>query len=156
VEFKLVKSEGKWCLRVNERPHIYDRLSDAVNALETFQRNHENDVRGVSSFVVGLHFTSESGEDDYTIGNIYAEDIKRAVWLAQIETAESYGLQYERGHSGAYDSVIWGEDEEHTHWLDTLCFRAAFVYCEKTGAHSVVQHDLDNIEFWGCENGNDL
>lgn len=156
MEFKLVKSEGKWCLRVDERPHIYDRLSDAVNALETFQRNHENDVRGVSSFVVGLHFTSESGEDDYTIGNIYAEDIKRAVWLAQVETAELYGLQYERGHSGAYDSVIWGEDEDHTHYLDTLYFRAAFVYCEKTGSNSVVTYDLDNIEFWGCENGNDL
>ena len=156
MEFKLVKSEGKWCLRVNERPHIYDRLSDAVNALETFQRNHDNDVRGVSSFVVGLHFTSESGEDDYTIGNIYAEDIRRAVWLAQVETGEAFGLQYERKHSGAYDSVIWGEDEDHTHYLDTLYFRAAFVYCEKTGAHSVVQYDLDNIEFWGCENGNDL
>ena len=156
MQFKLVKTEGRWVLRVNERPYTYDRLSDAVSALETFQRNYEHDVRGVSSFIVGLHFTSESGEDDYSIGAVYAEDIKRAVYLAQIETGESFGLQYERGHGGAYDSVIWGEDDDHAHLLDSLYFRAAFVYCEKTGAHSVVQYDLQNIEYWGCENGNDL
>ena len=147
MQFIVRRENGIWYLNNTRLPSF----ADVVRRMDEAQKAPQLD-----RYSVGLHFTSEAGADDYVIGSVSAEDPKRAIYLAQIEAAESYGAQYETPHGGAYENVIWGEDEGHTHWLDTMYFRAAFIHCEKTGAHSVVTYDLEQVEFWGCENGEHL
>lgn len=147
MQFIVRRENGIWYLNNTRLPSF----ADVVRRMDEAQKAPE-----CERYIIGLHFTSEAGEDDYITQSVSAEDPKRAIYLAQIFAAETYGAQYETEHGGAYDSVKWGEDEEHTHWLDTVYFRAAFIYCPATGAQSVVTYDLENVEIWGCENGEHL
>lgn len=147
MELTVKKQGGVWHL--NGKRQV--SFADLVRNLERMGKGQDQD-----RYVVGLHFTADSGDDDYQINAVYAENPNRALYLAQMEAAEAYGAQYETQHGGVYDSVKWGEDEDHTHWLDTIHFVAAFISCEKTGLHQVVTHDLDTVDFWGCENDEHL
>jgi alpha-glucuronidase len=144
METTVKKQNGIWYLAGNRQPSF----ADLVRSLESMGKGPDLD-----RYVIGLHFTSESGNEEYQTHTVYAEDPNRAVWLAQMEAAETYSLQYETQHGGAYDSVKFGEDEDHTHWLDNVYFKAAFVSCDAIGGQSVKLYDLEVVEFWGCENG---
>lgn len=138
------KQNGIWYLAGARQPSF----ADLVRSLESMGKGPDLD-----RYVIGLHFTTAGGNEDYQIQTVCAENPNRALYLAQMEAAETHGLQYETQHGGAYDSVKFGEDEDHTHWVDTVYFVAAFISCDKTGAHQIVQYDLEVVEFWGCENG---